>query len=372
MVHIRPFEEGDTARLLAIEKLCPHGNEQCAVGVDKKSSVTARYALYDNWNVLVAEADDEAEAEAGEGEVGGWIGWTVKHSPTQQEPYVYLAEVMVHPDFRRKGVATSLVNEAEQCAHETGASHLYCYIYGPNDASKALFERLGYSSMRTLKSCALTAYKKATIAEEQYTIERVTTRDIPAVVRLINDYYAGYAHFAPYTPEGFASYLTGITGYGLEQFWVAREQEADGGNVVACAGLWDWSALAEMCYTNEPRLWKVMRALYGFLSLFGRMPRIPAEGEFFRVYFMTDYAFEPDHAAAMSALINALNNVVLDANRDFFVANLDPDDPLLDVLKKFKPQIDTWQIYAKALGPEGELELPAFSPFYVDIRDCIL
>jgi hypothetical protein len=85
MVHIRPFEEGDTARLLAIEKVCPHGNEQCAVGVDKKSSITARYALYDNWNVLVAEADeDEDEEEAGAGGVGGWIGWTVKQSPTQQ------------------------------------------------------------------------------------------------------------------------------------------------------------------------------------------------------------------------------------------------------------------------------------------------
>lgn len=110
MVHIRPFEEGDTARLLAIEKLCPHGNEQCAVGVDKKSNITARYALYDNWNVLVAEKED--------GEVGGWIGGTVKQSPAQQESYVYLAEVMVHPDFRRKGVATTLVKEAEKQAEQ--------------------------------------------------------------------------------------------------------------------------------------------------------------------------------------------------------------------------------------------------------------
>jgi ribosomal protein S18 acetylase RimI-like enzyme len=365
MVHIRPFEAGDTARLLAIEELCPHGNEHCAVGVDKKSSITARYALYDNWSVLVAEEDEEEE---GDGEVGGWIGWTVKQSPTQQEPYVYLAEVMVHPDFRRKGVATTLVNEAEKQAQKTGSNHLYCYIYDPNDASKALFEKLGYSNMRALRSCALTAYKKAEIGED-YTIERVMTRDIPSVVRLINEYYAGYAHFAPYTPEGFVSYLNGIPGYGLERFWVAHEKEADG-NVVACAGLWDWSVLAEMCYTKEPRMWKVMRGLLGFLSLFGRMPRIPAEGEYFRVYFMTDHAFELDHAAAMSALIGSFNNFVLDANRDFFVANLDPDDPLVEVIKKFKPQIDNWHIYAKAIEREGEL--PAFSPFYVDIRDCIL
>ncbi|MBN1454973.1 MAG: GNAT family N-acetyltransferase [Methanomicrobia archaeon] len=116
MVHIRPFEEGDTARLLAIEKVCPHGNEHCAVGVDKKFDFTARYALYDNWNVLIAEEDD--------GEVDGWIGWTVKQSPAQQEPYVYLAEVMVHPAFRRKGVATTLVKNAEQQAQENGSKYL--------------------------------------------------------------------------------------------------------------------------------------------------------------------------------------------------------------------------------------------------------
>ncbi|MGC9445129.1 MAG: GNAT family N-acetyltransferase, partial [Candidatus Methanospirareceae archaeon] len=206
MVRIRPYEAGDNARLLAIEKLCPHGNEQCAVGVDKKSDVTARYALYDNWNVLVAEDEDDA--------VGGWIGWTVKQSSVQQESYVYLAEVMVHPDFRRKGMATTLVKEAEQQAQEKGSNYLYCYIYGPNDASKALFENLGYANMRALKSCALTAYKKEVITAN-YTIERATIRDIPAVVRLINEYNAGSAHFAPYTPDGFASYLNGIPGYGL-------------------------------------------------------------------------------------------------------------------------------------------------------------
>ncbi|MBN1454972.1 MAG: hypothetical protein JW945_01790 [Methanomicrobia archaeon] len=222
--------------------------------------------------------------------------------------------------------------------------------------------------MRALKSCALTAYKKVGIAAD-YTIERATIRDIPAVVRLINEFNAGRAHFAPYTPEGFAAYLNGILGYGLEQFWVAHDKDAEG-TIVACAGLWDWSVLAEMCYTKEPRMRNVMRALLGFLSLFGRVPRIPAEGEYFKVYFMTDHAFKPDHADAMSALIGSFNNIVFDANRDFFVANLDPDDPLVSVLKTFKPQIDLWQIYAKAL--ESGNELPAFSPFYVDIRDCIL
>jgi hypothetical protein len=184
MVSIRPFAEGDNARLLDIEKLCPQGNEKYAMGVDK-SDIIARYELYDN---------------------------------------------------------------------------------------------------------------------------------------LINDYYTGRAHFVPYTPESFESYVKGIPAYGLENFLVVKDE----GKVVACAGLWDCSVLGDMCYTKEPLIWKVMRGVFGFLSLFGKMPWIPAEGEYFKGYYVTDHAF--------------------------------------------KPQIDTWHVFAKAF--EGELlEL---SPLYIDIRDCIL
>ena len=133
MVSIRPFEVGDNATLLDIEKLCPQGNEKYAMGVDKRD-IIARYELYDNWNVLVAEE---------EGKVVGWIGWTVKHDPIQRETFIYLAEVMVHPEFREKEIATKMATEAEKNARETGLGHFYCYIFEPNDASKALSEKLG-------------------------------------------------------------------------------------------------------------------------------------------------------------------------------------------------------------------------------------
>jgi len=165
MVSIRPFEEGDNARLLGIEKLCPQGNEKYAMGVDKRD-IIARYELYGNWNVLVAEE---------EGKVVGWIGWTVKGDPIQEERYVYLVEVMVHPEFRRKGIASKLVTEAEKNARETGFDHIYCYIFGPNDASKALSEKLGYSNKGEFKPCAIAAYKKVNIAQK-FEIERINKR----------------------------------------------------------------------------------------------------------------------------------------------------------------------------------------------------
>jgi len=104
--------------MLEIEKLCPQGDENSALGVDN-TDITARYKIYDNWNVLVAEE---------EGQIAGWIGLTVKPASERNGKYAYFTEVMVHPAFRRAGVATKLVKEAEEKALEMGACYTYAYI----------------------------------------------------------------------------------------------------------------------------------------------------------------------------------------------------------------------------------------------------
>jgi len=354
MVLTRPFEERDNAALLAIEKLCPQGDEKLAMGVDKSPDIIARYRMYDNWKVLVAEED---------GKIAGWTGWAVKHYPAQGWKYVYLIELMINPQFRRKGIGTKLVTEAEKNVRESGCGHIYCYIIETNEASRGLFKKLGYSKMRDIKICAISAYKKAKI-EQRFKIERINKGDMGEAVSLINEYYAGRAHFVPYTPESFESYVNRIPAYGLENFWVVKEE----GKIVACAGLWDCSVLQTMRYTREPFMWKVMNGIFGFMRLFTKMPRIPAEGEYFKVHYINDHAFKPESSEAMFNLIGHFNNILLDARRDFFGGMIDPDDALLGVVKKFSPQIESMAVYAKSI----EKELPEFGAFYGDLRDAIL
>ena len=353
MILIRPFEKGDSTTMLDIEKLCPQGNENYAMGIDKRD-IIARYELYDNWNVLVAEE---------EGNVVGWIGWTVKHDPLKEEAYAYFTEVMVHPEFRRKGIAAKLDMEAEKNVRDIGSTYIYCYIFEPNDASQALTEKLGYSNMGEFRPCTIPVYKKANLAQK-FEIERINENDIPEAVNLINGYYSGRAHFVPYTPESFASYVNGIPAYGLENFWVVKDE----GRIAACAGLWDSSVMGDMCFTNIPFTWKIMRGIFGLLSLFTKMPKIPAQGEYFKGYYVAHPAFETESPEAMSSLIGYFNNFVLDAGRDFFSCQLAEDAPLFEIIKKFKPQVDTFYVYAKAL--EGEL--PELSPLYIDIKDMVL
>lgn len=91
MVLTRPFIYSDNEALLNIEKLSPQGNDKLAIVTDFSPDITARYELYDNWKIMVAEEQEKPV---------GYVGWTVKHGPL--EVYVYMAEIMVDPLFVEK------------------------------------------------------------------------------------------------------------------------------------------------------------------------------------------------------------------------------------------------------------------------------
>ena len=91
----------------------------------------------------------------------------------------------------------------------------YCYIYEANQASKSVFERLGYSAALIAKECAMPVFKEARISDG-FSIERISSSDVPEVVKLINDFNLGRIHFEPFTPEAFEARTMDIPGYGLK------------------------------------------------------------------------------------------------------------------------------------------------------------
>ncbi|NPV61044.1 MAG: GNAT family N-acetyltransferase [Methanotrichaceae archaeon] len=353
MISIRPFVESDNQHLLEIERLCPQGNNSCAMGV-KKTDILARYRIYDNWTVMVAEED---------GKVAGWTGLTIKQDLTRKAQCAYLPEVMVHPEFRRKGVASRLIQEAERNAQASDAGYLYCLIYEPNDASKALIRGLGYSHVADIKQVEMSVYRKDEL-HPGWSFERLRENEVDEAVSLINEYCRSSENFVPFSTESFAGYLKKIPGYGLENFYAARDQ----GKMVACAGLWDSSTIAEFCYTREPTSWKMLGMALGLLGRFIKVPAIAKEGEYFHFNYLADFAFDRQHPEAMQNLVSHLNNITLEEDIGALVAVVDPGDAIIPLLKKRRPLVETTHVFAKSLGAPT----PEFRPFYVDIRDMIL
>lgn len=352
MVKIRPFREEDNSVLLNIEKICPRGDERLAMMVDLNPDITARYELYDNWKILVAEE---------EGQTAGWIGWTEKMQ--NDEKYIYIAEFMVHPDFRKKGIATSLIREVEKRAEEIKASHIYAYEYGPNEIAMKLLDKLGYIKEKEVTVCEMSAYKKEEV-NEKYTLERVDEKDLPEAIELLNRYYAGRAHFTPFTPDSFKQYVNKMLGYGLENFFVAKENE----RIVACGGFWDSALIMEMTYTQEPFVWKALSKLLGPLRHVKNLPLIPRVGEKFMFRSIVDHAFESGYEDAMDEIMGFCNNVMYNTRCEFFATYLDADDPMFEVIKHRMPKFEVMHLYAKPINGK----VPDFSSLYVDCRDPVL
>jgi len=353
MVLLRPFREEDNAVLLKIEKLCPQGNEKIAEAMDKSPDALARYRLYDNWEVFVAEENER---------VAGWIGWTLKQN-IDGKKYGYITEVIVHPDFQRKHIATELIKKVEMNLKENGAFYVYCYVFEANDASNAMFEKNGYIGAGKVQIQAISVYKKVKFAPD-YSIRHAGKDDIEGIVNLINNYYAENSHFVPYTVESFETHINNIPGYGLDKLWIALSND----RIMGCAGLWDISALAKMYYAKEPVSMRILATIFNFLDRVTSMPKIPAENELFVTTYMTDYAFAPEGSDAMSNIIKHLNNIVFESQRYFIVAPLIPEDPVVQIIKKSKPMVETWNIFAKSFDG-GSVNL---KPLYMDIRDFVM
>lgn len=54
---------------------------------------------------------------------------------------------MVHPDFRRRGVAKALMAETEKRAKALGAERLSLTVWRFNESAQALYESLGYEGL---------------------------------------------------------------------------------------------------------------------------------------------------------------------------------------------------------------------------------
>ena len=65
------------------------------------------------------------------------------HQPTQHR-YVYISNLAVSRDFRRRGVAQELLTNCEQIAKSWGFTEIHLHVMGDNDRGRNLYEKLGY------------------------------------------------------------------------------------------------------------------------------------------------------------------------------------------------------------------------------------
>jgi len=73
--------------------------------------------------------------------------WFSEHA----ENFLYIDRIMVHPDYRRRGVARLMYAELTRRAQELGRTRLCCEVnlVPPNPSSLALHQQLGFTQVGT-------------------------------------------------------------------------------------------------------------------------------------------------------------------------------------------------------------------------------
>ncbi|MBD3881260.1 GNAT family N-acetyltransferase [Phormidium tenue FACHB-886] len=81
----------------------------------------------------------------------GTVEVSVKTPPPWQSPhtrYVYLSNLAVHTDFRRRGLAQQMLQMSERVALDWGFEDLYLHVLENNHTARRLYLRAGYRLMR--------------------------------------------------------------------------------------------------------------------------------------------------------------------------------------------------------------------------------
>ena len=148
----------------------------------------------------------------------------------------YEFQYFTSPNHRRRGVAGRLRERIETWLRRAGAELTTAIIADSNPASQGLFAAHGFARHRDL-SLAFLAVPEDARPHPDPAIRQATPDDLSEIAHLLNRSWAGHDLAPPLSTVSLAGFLRRTPGLGVDRLLIRTEGE----EIVACAGLWDWS-----------------------------------------------------------------------------------------------------------------------------------
>ena len=90
-------------------------------------------------HLLYSVREDSTDAEV------GIVWFALRESGVGRSVWIY--DIIIHEDFRRKGYASRTLDLVEERARDLGAKSVELHVFGHNRGAQALYEKLGYNIM---------------------------------------------------------------------------------------------------------------------------------------------------------------------------------------------------------------------------------
>ena len=104
---------------------------------------------YEKIGGMIGHLDDQTAVVFGAFEeemLCGFI-WAYIH-PFREEIRMYVNEIRVKEEYRKRGIGTMLINEVEKKAKELGIGTIYLHAEGTNQVSRTFYTVCGYDEER--------------------------------------------------------------------------------------------------------------------------------------------------------------------------------------------------------------------------------
>ncbi len=332
-IRIVPYTSEDSQSALLLE-------EQCAQGESLRlrflrPTFHARSEVYEKYRILCAKLDDQLI-----GITAGAEKIVKLHCEAIRAIYLY--DLRVHPDHRRYGTATHLVNSLLE---DLGKGNcIYSLIAGENRRALALARRILGASRKTvpLTYVAIPVYKKL----KEKTTHRTTTAS------------DGHERFLRFNPD-----IQFVPNFD-EKRWLGHITSIITENEKGGFSIWTNENLLQEQVVKVPFRFRTARILMAPFRTFLKLPHIPGHSEIIQSWFLYDlYARDEKD---LENILTIANNLAIDSGRTFLYLLMEPHDPLLRLIRDAGLKMFFIPYYFIV---SGRLTPSETDRIYIDIRD---
>lgn len=296
----------------------------------------ARARLYEQATVFIVEE---------QGRIAGSAACAVRNVLIDGRPYRvgYEFQYFTAAEHQGRGVARQLRVHIEEYLLRHGVELTTAITSDNNLASIRLFEGQGFQCHRHL-DLRLVAVLPHHDMRADVPIRRATPSDLPAMAHLINLTWGRHDFFAPTSPHDLAAQIERTPALDPADILLLEEH----GNVVACAGIWNWGGVQQLRITAvEPSRTQSL-----------------APGQILQQWGLTVVGFrEPEQLAT---LLRSVTNRALDQGVAHVGLISEPGQPTSRALAGFAQVVAPVRFYVKPLQPHSAL---GERPLFVDMID---
>lgn len=331
-----PYEPEMSAECIALERACPQGTTYRLSFVRRAFHLRAQ--SFADWQILVASDRHR---------IVGTVAWALKSLLVRGQTIrsAFLFDLRVHPEWRRRGVASLLTRQVFEQIRQAGVEMRYTYCIDDNLALRRLAELFDAAAVGSYRYLVWPVYRERIVAETPVPVS------------------AAEVHGAQLAANGpFDFYCDPLAG--------GRLQGHQGSFMRNGAGCSVWS--------NAGLLEEVVEAIPGYYGMAGRIlrswplnrarwPHIPVPAEILRSWYVFD--FFATSAEAARELMHHVNNRALASGIDYcYIIHL-PGQAWVTALKADTPWLFSPVISYCLLASSSGGSLQPFKRPYVDIRD---